>query len=436
MADKVEESKKADKVSEKLKKLLDKAKEEGGSLHEESKLDFAGVSEADVPKTSTPVVSKDQKPLMFPNAKTSEPYQFPPPPSVPADIGKGDPYGEVKFKSFSGLPPQSNPFKLSQEGNTSHFYEVTHSQIPRIPQFSGDEPPQKGDVTYREWRYEVQCLMNDPEIKETVIIQSIRRSLRGTAKTMLIPLGEKASVQEILDKLNILFGEVSNNAMIMQEFFNAYQFQGECATSFGCRLESMLQNAIDNGYLNESSKNDLLRHKFWTSLSSDRLKSQTRHKYDTLKNYDQLLLEIRRVEKEIMINKKSSEKVSQGVDKNPRLHQHGISVESEAEERINKKIQNLQTELEGKIEDKFSQILMKLDAPKVDSRQDYSRGRGSFRGRQSTNRGRGEYFKGNSHSSDSSRGSRGNLQRGQYRGYGKPKGQYHSSGAEKQDPNF
>lgn len=39
---------------------------------------------------------------------------------------------------------------------------------------------------------------------------------RGTAKTMLIPLGEKATVIEILDKLNILFGEVSNNGMIMQ----------------------------------------------------------------------------------------------------------------------------------------------------------------------------------------------------------------------------
>ena len=46
-------------------------------------------------------------------------------------------------------------------------------------------------------------------------------------------------------------------------------FPGECATSFGCRLESMLQNAIESGYLNKSSKNDLLRHKFWTSLSSE-----------------------------------------------------------------------------------------------------------------------------------------------------------------------
>lgn len=43
--------------------------------------------------------------------------------------------------------------------------------------------------------------MNDPEIKDTTIIQSIRRSLRGTAKTMLIPVGVRAS----------LFGKVFNN---------------------------------------------------------------------------------------------------------------------------------------------------------------------------------------------------------------------------------
>ena len=58
----------------------------------------------------------------------------------------------------------------------------------------------------------------------TLVTQSIRRSLRGTAKTMLIPLGEKASVKQILEKkLDILFGEISNNGMIMQEFFNAFQ---------------------------------------------------------------------------------------------------------------------------------------------------------------------------------------------------------------------
>ena len=34
--------------------------------------------------------------------------------------------------------------------------------------------------------------MQDPELQEHTIISSIRRSLRGTAKSIVIPLGEKA----------------------------------------------------------------------------------------------------------------------------------------------------------------------------------------------------------------------------------------------------
>lgn len=159
----------------------------------------------------------------------------------------------------------------NQYGNSINQVYELNNNIPRIPQFSGDDPPQKGDVSYKEWRFEVQCLIGDPDIKPNLLIQSIRRSLRGTAKTMLIPLGEKAGVKQILDKLDILFGEIANNGMIMQEFFNAFQLPGENVTSFGGRLETMLQNAIDNGYLDSASKNDLLRHKFWTSLSSEKL---------------------------------------------------------------------------------------------------------------------------------------------------------------------
>lgn len=58
---------------------------------------------------------------------------------------------------------------------------------------------------------------------------------------MLISLGEKASLVDILTKLDSLFGEVSTNGMILQEFFNAYQMPNEGVTAFGCRLESMIQ---------------------------------------------------------------------------------------------------------------------------------------------------------------------------------------------------
>lgn len=109
-----------------------------------------------------------------------------------------------KMPNKTGIKDSNPGFNLGNNTSTQ-VYEITNN-VPRILQFSGDEPPQKGDVSYKEWRFLVQCLVGDPDIKPNLLIQSIRRSLRGTAKNMLIPLGEKATVKQILSKLDVLFG--------------------------------------------------------------------------------------------------------------------------------------------------------------------------------------------------------------------------------------
>lgn len=78
--------------------------------------------------------------------------------------------------------------------------------------------------------------------------------------------------------------------------------------------------------------------------------------------------------------------------KNSRLHQHSIAVDDDVEERINKRIQNLRTELEGITDNKFNQIFQKLDVSKTDTRQSYSRG--SCKNGKNNSR-RGEYARRN-----------------------------------------
>ncbi|KAK6183272.1 hypothetical protein SNE40_010783 [Patella caerulea] len=75
----------------------------------------------------------------------------------------------------------------------------------------------------------------------------------------------------------------------MQKFYTETQKGGESMTSFGCRLESLLQIAVANGHVGIAAKDDMLRSKFWTGLRNEALKSQTRHKYDTARCYDDLL---------------------------------------------------------------------------------------------------------------------------------------------------
>jgi hypothetical protein len=177
----------------------------------------------------------------------------------------------------------------------------TSAVVPKIPFFSGDEPTQKGDVTYYEWRFEVKCLM--PEYPPTVMIQAIRRSLRGRARHTVIALGEKASIEAILKRLDTAFGDMSTQGIIMQEFFNSFQRDEESVTTFGCRLETLLQTAIEAGHIREEDKDGLLRLKFWSSLRSELLKSHTRHKFDSITNYDELLREIRMVDKQLNLPK-------------------------------------------------------------------------------------------------------------------------------------
>ena len=71
------------------------------------------------------------------------------------------------------------------------------------------------DVSYSEWRFEIKCLSTDPDITPNVLSQAIRRSLRGTARKMLIPLGENATVEDtcILSKLDALFGNISTTGV-------------------------------------------------------------------------------------------------------------------------------------------------------------------------------------------------------------------------------
>lgn len=288
---------------------------------------------------------------------------------------------------------------VKDESENELYHSTIPSQaIPKVPLFSGDDPPQKGDVSYSEWRYEIRCLSADPDILPSVLVQAIRRSLRGTAKKILIPLGERATSENILDKLDILFGDISTKGMIMQEFFNSKQNIGETVTAYGCRLESMLQTVIDQESLNLDSKNDLLRHKFWTGLSSDILRSQTRHKYDTLSNYDELLKEIRKVEKEIGLGSTHSKMPQAG-----KKAQHypviseSVNIKEEIEKldkKIDSKLTDLEKKLDAKIENKFDRILSKLDEHNRQGstsvqQPTYNRYRGRGRGNTGHYNGRG-----------------------------------------------
>ena len=191
-----------------------------------------------------------------------------------------------EFKYFSSpvdtsspapkVTPQTARPKLADYLNKSHANSLNTSQFqtqkfdtPKLPNFSGDQPPMKGDEIYSVWRFETRCLSSE-HFPEHVSLQVIRKSLRGTARRALISLGEAATLDEVLEKLDMLFGNVATNESVMQSFYNENQKPSENVTSYGCRLEALLQVAVENGHVNQIARNDMLRSKFWTGLRDEK----------------------------------------------------------------------------------------------------------------------------------------------------------------------
>lgn len=93
------------------------------------------------------------------------------------------------------------------------------------------------------------CLQNYEYLPEHVLSYSIRSSLRGAARDLLIPLGDNVSVEEILNKLDGFYGNVSSTETIIQSFYNNFQKENASIPAFGSRLEQTLFRAIRYGQI-------------------------------------------------------------------------------------------------------------------------------------------------------------------------------------------
>ena len=95
-----------------------------------------------------------------------------------------------------------------------------HIGTPKINTFSGDVTPGKTEVSYEQWNHEVQCIKD--HYPESVVWESIMRSLKGAAADMARYMGPTAGVSDILEKLSVIFWNHSIiwcvNAKLLQNY--------------------------------------------------------------------------------------------------------------------------------------------------------------------------------------------------------------------------
>ena len=95
-----------------------------------------------------------------------------------------------------------------------------HLGTPKINTFSSDITPGKTEVSFEQWNHEVPCIKD--HYPESVVQESIMRSLKGAAADMTQYMGPTAGVSDILEKLSVIFGTVASFDVLMQNFYKNY----------------------------------------------------------------------------------------------------------------------------------------------------------------------------------------------------------------------
>ena len=112
-------------------------------------------------------------------------------------------------------------------------------------------------------------------------------------------LGENASLDDILLKLERVYGTVESGTTLLQQFYNCRQEDGESIGAFSCRLEDILSKAIERGSIDRAQCDPMLKNKLWSGLRDERVRNATRYKLDQISSFDVLVCELRATEQEI-----------------------------------------------------------------------------------------------------------------------------------------
>lgn len=219
---------------------------------------------------------------------------------------------EVKpKKTVSASLPLSG---LSHAVSSNVQNPVTYLRVdtPRLPMFSGDKPS-KGDASYSQWRFEVCGLKGDSSWSSSMVMQSIRKSCKGLAQTLLHSLGLHVTIDQVLLKFDDAFGNVHTGEDLLREFYSAQQKDSESVVEWECRLEDIIHQIKQKEGMSNLNETDMLRHQFWSGICSSYIKSGTRHLFDSGATYSKLVRQARSLEDEEKLaqNKKNTKSVQQ-----------------------------------------------------------------------------------------------------------------------------
>lgn len=192
------------------------------------------------------------------------------------------------------LPPAVESSNNAVHGAESNQPVTVSSMLHHFPKMSSFSGVTGSGVPYDLWKQEVLCLQSEGH-NESTIRQAIRTSLKGGALKVRANVGLQASVKDILQKMDCVYGIVQPRDILLKKFYNATQDDNEDVATWSCRVQELYDDAIST---TDTEKNDeTLRTIFWSGLRQP-LKDITGHLFEKYNDFDGLLKVVRRSEQE------------------------------------------------------------------------------------------------------------------------------------------
>ena len=273
------------------------------------------------------------------------------------------------FQKWLKIAASAQQIQVKAEGGAT---ANQHPGFPRLSTFNGSP---KGETTYELWRFEIQCLVREKVYRHDQILQAMRRSAKGEAANIMMRLGTSASIDDIIQKMNSIYDTIDSGQRILGQFYSEEQEASESVSDWGCRLEQLLNRAVNRGEVMQHQVEDMLRHAFWEGLRSD-LKDVSGYIYDKHMSFDELRSELRAIEQD-----HDRRKRGQKGKKDDNGHVMSAAHEEEPQSGI--------AELRGMIQNLTAEVQQLKDGREARAQQPHSRGnRGYSSG---YNRGGGAY---------------------------------------------
>ena len=170
---------------------------------------------------------------------------------------------------------------------------IIHEQ-PKLTSFSGSGR----ECSFGRWKYEVTCLLEDQNYSASAISRAVHNSLKSPAADVLGHLGSRATVTEIILKLESIYGSVQSEETLMEHFYSERQRpKKENCAAWSCRLEDLVFQAASKGAIDRSDIPIRLKKRFWSGLKDRQIKDALRNRVDSL-TFEELLREARALEEE------------------------------------------------------------------------------------------------------------------------------------------